>query len=776
MDANNPLKREQLLDPEATTAHPLSPDDTHRCQILLHELVHLIGLFLIHSHQSKGARATHVLFDQIIRNLAILETIPDHDGSLLIRRSDCRGDLQQLVRPDYMVLFGNVILQGTDPSHDQEAGSAKWPKHRLSALAQAFNCLSEQAIHALYIQLPGSSEENIERLRLALNIIARYHDAVQEGEAITFRHNQRTLTVPVIADHRGLADPNLTLVAALNGLSAANARALISQAAAYHTISRVGQSEDSSTPMCMSSYNQIFDVRSLRSQIVKPPLEVNNLPWLENRELSADVACRENFVGDGDADVSQETGNRPSGIVEAPSLVEPADRVPAFKAEDLAPYLDMADTRITQALQLLREDDYARLQPLDLGRRFIVLTRLLYALDKKCQDPAVIDNVLDLLRRRLVRVSDEVLICLTAKRQGLKIEMPGRTVIVGLVHPRLFDLIALIKEHIVAQQRIEVIKKIAFDFDLCHLTALADGFGLSIPDAHHILNLLKDCFGADGTFHRSVFENQANNMVQHENAIFEILWCFLKETPRREDRLNFLNALQLVMARLKHPKQALQFLLADICQEPAGISYTDRNAFALSTILLHAENKELYVDISRTPDDVLIARRKLSQLVKHYARWRLEIDQVRFGTKVRTIHHMVQQAVARPAQTEHAGFEVTFLLALEREALIFSALVGGHSARILLREALAAYGDADAEIYRRPLVKQLVVQLLDQLQTVVRCLGCAGHTGDIKNLNALGKNARRLMGLVAHPAHRLRVKQVLKYAVKACRAIASRGR
>ncbi len=741
-----------------------------RCRILLLELLRLIGLFLTHARLSKGVQATNVIFDQIVRHLRILEAMPGHEGGLLIRRTDCSGDVTLDV-PEYAVLFGDVFLQGGDHLVSQELPSGSKRRTQLqSALRQTFRCLRDQAVHALYIRFPGHGDENIDRLRLSLNIVARFRSAAMEGGSISFRYNQRTLIIPLIADFRGVPDPNLTLMAALNGLSAANTRALMAQACAFQNMSRSGDKRTIQGPG-MNSYNQIFEVRSLRSQMVKPPVEVNNLPWLQVAASSVrDAVCM--AVEDGAGPAGSECGRAvsPSVIrrVDAPQ----SDVENALEPRDLVPYLDLSQKEIRTAMNALWERDYDGLAPAQLGRRFATLSQLLYAIDKRCQDPRVIDAVLGLLRRRLADVPEHILSCLEARRQGLKINVPGRAVLVGMVHPRLFDLLTLIQEHLFAQRRIAVIRDLSFEFDDCHIHALAEAFGITVSDAHVVLKSLADCFGDDGTFHRAIFENCVDVMARHDNAIFDILWCCLKETPARLDRLSFLNAFRQIIIRLRDPQQSLRFLLADICQVPDGISLTDRNAFSLATVLLHSDKQ---VDTRNEAEDALIARPKLSSQLKQYAAWHLEVDRHRYMSKFRTIHYSAQQALRRGEDDRPAGFEPSFLLALEREALIFTALVGGNTARILLREALDTYGHPDPRWLIRLSSSQSLGTLVAQLQLVVRCLGRAGHSEDIHRLNTLGRNARRLLGQDTRPEHRARVKELLNHAMKACRAISSRG-
>lgn len=734
--------------------------------ILLGELVHLIGLFIAHSKNAEGVRATDVLFDQMVRQLDLLSRMHGHEGGILIRRTHCKAPVSPL-DADYSAFCGDLIVSASD-----DAPAVKQASHLKSAISKAFQCFSEQGIHSLYIKMPGDDPKDIDQLRLAMHIMARFRPAVIDASSIRFRCYGRALTFSVINDVYGDPDPNLTLTAALNGLSPVNARELIKQAAAFHKLNVPGGA-DSEASERINSYNQIFAVRSLRSQIAKPPIEVNNLPWLR---VHSAPACQPDVVPE-----EKQMEKTPGAEMETPAMpLNGASRrsdldlaiTPEQCRQLIALYINPDDENHRDGINALVADDYGELEPKRIGERLILVTRLLYALEKSCQDPAVIDRLIDLFQRRLKRARDEVLSNIVAKRRSLKIIADGRSIVVGMVHPRLFDVITLVTEHVAAERRMAIILAIAFNFDPCHARSLADGFGITDSDAHHILRILDGCFNTHGSFIRPTFEGRIGIMAQYENVIFEILWCFLKETPRRQDRLNFLNALQLLMVRLRNPKRAVQFLLADICQSPSAVAFTDRNAFSLANILLHKENKELYIDINRTREDVLNIHRRINKEVRQYVFWRLDVDHVRIISKLKTIHQFLQDALSMPGG-ERRPFEIPFLLALEREAIIFLAIAGGHTARSFLRELLDQYGAPDSDFYRQAAKTKFLSEVMAQLQIVIRALGRAGNSEDVARFSALQDKEDAFCRLAPHPAHTLRVRQSLKWIPKAIKMIHS---
>ena len=736
-------------------------------KVLLGEFIHLLALFWIHSRSAGAARASEVLFRQLLQHMSILTKMPNHTGEILVRR--VHHQLRSThSAPDYVVIFGNLLINSQE---ERKSVASQQFSHLKSALGRACECFAEQDIHSLLLRLPGNSTDSIEKFRFSLHILTRYYGAARNGTSITFRYYGRSLVVPIIADRDGKQDPNLTLMAALNGLSAVNARQLIRQAQAYVKMDLSESMDESSTQSHIGSYDQIFRVRSLRAQVVQPPVEINNLlfPYgahmpdcIPNDELPPNIAT---WSG---AEQSICDAGQGDGI--------PLEVHFANYRQKLADVLGTADKSAESELDALLADDYADLNPTALGNRFAALSKLIYALEKRSQDPAVTADLLDFLRIRLKAVDDEVMANIVTQRQGIKIVFQGRSVLVGMVHSHLYDLISLLKEDVVVRQRMAIIKEIAFQVDPCHINLLADGFGIAVSDAHQIFRLLQGCFSANGRFIRPTFESRVDEMSRHENVIFEILWCFLRQTPQRNDRVNFLNAVQLLMARLNDPKRALQFLMTDICLNPEMVCYTDRNAFALSNILLHKENRELYIDVHRTPEDVLTMVRPQNRKVHRYADWRLEVDHGRYLRKMRAIAKNIHQVLALDPGTGPRPFELSFLLALEREAIIFLAIVQGRTARLAIRETLDRYGDPSSAVYQNTSIHNCLPLLIPHLQVVVRALGLIGDQEDIERLTSLERRVKILSELDTHPAHGLRVKQMMRWIPRAIETIHSNVR
>lgn len=768
-----------LIDPPDGSLWTSLEDESAQWRIVLAEFAHLLGLFLRHAGQAKSARVTAVLFEQMMRHLMILEQMPGHDGYLVVHNKGDGGS-GPADEPAYQILFGLLTVQSNRNSFAAEDSMVSKRMALLdSGLEQAFEYLSEQRIDVLYFELPAGSAKRTDQLRLSLNIVARYRSAVVNATSITFRYFGRALTIPLIRDNHGNPDPNLTLVAGLNSLTTVNARALIKQAEAYCQMKTVLSSNSKGITALNDNYNQIFQVRSLRTQIIRPPVEVNNLSAMEVMQRSKRKTLKEQ------AAIDQTTGNATDDSIAAGSLdvlMRPITvpnnvlkKITQLERSFFTDWIDVDDPKYETALKAILSDSYAELNTTDIGRRLAAVSGLIYAVEKRCQDPAVIDRLLFVLQDRLMLAAKQVLANIHVQNQGLKLFSNGRAVIAGLMHQRLVDLVSLVKDKVITRHKFEIIRSVGFDFNPAGFHTLGRGFNLQPNNVHILMELLKNCFEAGGGFHREEFESNVDRMAPYADTLFEILWCFLKLTPRRKDRLAFVNAIPVLMTHLKDPDRALRFILDDLCQDIFQIDFTDRNALVLANILLRTENKELYIDLQRTPEHVLDQAIDENAAAKRYVVWRLNTDNIRIVTKFKTIHMALAKALQATKEEQAEPQETQYLFALEREVLIFMSLAGSMSARGYLHHALLQYGDSSAEIYQNDYIGHYLSQLINHLRIVIRGFGCLGELDDIAVLMVLKSHVEPLSALASHPAQALAVKRAFKWVDSSIKAIQTRN-
>lgn len=737
-------------------------------RILLIELINLLSLFFIHSCNAKGARATAVLFDQIVQRLNILDKMTGHESGIIIRRISYSASVFE-GKPDYFLSFGQMAFRGS------EAIVLNGPKGKSShvlglALEQALACFNDLGIYSFFLQLPGASSTRVDQLRLALNILARFRSSVGHNASITFRYFGRAMAIPLIRDSEGIPDPNLTLVAGLNGLSAVNMREIVKQAVAFCSLAPPQDDIE-----CMSqNYNKIFKVRSLRSQLVQPLVEMNNLPWMRADEGPIQV---KDEIHDDSLEVSSQATEPASDGVKKVTVERhiPFDLAvtPDFDlmAADLNSYMETSDQEVAGAMDSLFDFDFDQLTPEEFGNHVKMVSQLLNRLSSDHTTPSLA-RLLNFLRDRFEQFPEEILSHMAVQRQGLRVELQGRKFIVGMVHPQLLNLVSFVKERIELQHKIDAVCDFGHHLLQPNNNDLVRRFSISEEDAKNIKSLLAKCFNDKGRFLRSHFTANIDKLSQHGNMLFEILWCILRQTTVTQDRLALINTIPLLIERLGDAENALTFLLSDLFQDSKKVELSDRNAFALATLMLRTHNKERNIDIDSTPEEVLAVRKSLNKKLIRSTADRLATNAMRVRSKFHTIREILaQNATIHPTDDKISLLSFKFLLALEREGLIFMALVGTPTAHVVISDALAYYGDPSAQIYHKQLSSQNLLDLMGHLRIVLKCIARLGEPEDLEKLKVLERAVPRLMALNTDPTYTQAVRQTLKWAEPAIRAI-----
>ncbi len=313
-----------------------------------------------------------------------------------------------------------------------------------------------------------------------------------------------------------------------------------------------------------------------------------------------------------------------------------------------------------------------------------------------------------------------------------------------------------------AQRQSRAIELLVSQRNSATIGAVSQAFKIPVNDTERITFLLQDLFDGRETVNRQAFEPLLDELTQHENHAFEMLWCYFKVFQGPANRVVFLNALQHLISRIRRPKHALRFLLADFCRFPEWAAPSDRYAIMLANILLRTYNKELDVDIEMTPEEVLNVRNGLDRDVIHYAQFRIDAAGHRFTDKVRSVHARLVAAL-KAAPPDRQVPSIRPLLELEREIFIFLALLSGAVAHQILRAALKEYGDPRVGIYRCTDSVNAVPVFLQQLKIVVRGVGRVGSSGDLALLRQIRAYGGELAGLNDTPENRQSVVRIIEW-------------
>ncbi|MBW1989293.1 MAG: hypothetical protein JRI97_07085 [Deltaproteobacteria bacterium] len=667
-----------------------------------------------------------------------LDGMPNHDGRLVVRyRGRLLGGDDEVSRElDYLVSFGPVTL---DMQRIRLAARrlGKDGEGLEKTFSDSCSLLAKAGINTLYASCCNTA--NQPRLETCLDALAAYlsYMAADEDE-----RDPDAGPYPIIHDEARRPSANLTLLAAVNGMSRGPVQVLVNQVQTMMT--RAGARDPLLRYTCV--YDAVFAFRKLWGVLVRPPLEVNNLRWLV-------------------ADTRKEGMNeRLAGLVR-------------LVGGEFGP----DNRKSPRILDALCAGDYGFIPPEELCERMGVLSELIDALTIRAASPSTsvgqadhvdentISEILDLIRSRLARVPDQVWEKLVPGSTTLSCVTAGGKKITRHVDARLMDLNLFYRRRAAVNKKMKSLLAGKATFGLEDFEVVASDFGISVEDAADLVDLLQSCFDEKGHFLRPAFEKNIPAFCRHERDVFGFLWHYLKEHMDTGDRLALLNALQLLINRMRNPNRALEALLTGMLANPETVSFADRNALILANVLVRKFNKELLKDTKMTPEEVLHVVDGLDGMAVAHVRDILEEEKEKVFLKVRTVHGMLKNAMDPYAW--HTSLPLGYLLTLEREIYILMALVGGPVARSVLFSALWEYGNPESSVYKLAEREDQVMWIFHLLQVVIRGLGRVGEPQDAQVLLGLKSHAAAFSEKSTDPKAADQVKRFLAWADKSARAL-----
>ena len=212
-----------LNEPEAPEAQKpiagLSDQDESldNWRILLVELSYLLNASFRDAHYWEGVKAEKDTFRQFVRVVRELNRMPGHDHIIHIQFRGSQSSKHE-EKIDYVITLGDVTI-------DMPAIAALTKrmglrvKHLEGRLQKSFEAFEEQGIKTLFVKIPEGSEDSMEPMQVALRVLSCFNHAVENDTPIVFARNGDQYSLPPIADDMKKPDPNLTMLAALHGLS-----------------------------------------------------------------------------------------------------------------------------------------------------------------------------------------------------------------------------------------------------------------------------------------------------------------------------------------------------------------------------------------------------------------------------------------------------------------------------------------------------------------------------------------------------------------------------
>ena len=750
-----PSKPAAVQETEPKETSPSEGDQLDRWRMLLVELAYLLNGSFRDAHYWEGVKAEKDTFRQLVRIFSELDQKPGHSGSVQIHHRGSRSaKISENI--DYVVTFDDVTIDvATIISLTKRMGLRV--KHLEGRIFKSFECFADQGIHTLTVTIPDQSDESLDTMRVSLRVISCYNHAVDNDSAIEYVKDDQKYSLLPVSNELNQPDPNLTLVAALNNLSADAMGKLVQKVNNLIKAGKLPVPPDQSANV----YHAIFRIKSLRQKLVKPPIEIGGnttkaSQMAEQSGQKTDTAGGEEPPPDPppaeeqpSADAVEDTGQTiDPGIVKA--------RVAQFAKEAFG----SSPQHARQTVKSIFGGDYDHIDQEKLGERLTLITDLIRTMEENPKGQEIMQAVLERIQNGMDQMPEEVLNDVVVVNGEAKFWSDEGETTVSDLNENVLTAIDTAKQRTAEKKKKRAALSPAAEFDTPQYEAMAKNFDISAEDAENIVQIFRNCFDHQGNFLRAYFEQNLEKFVPYETKGFNILWEFLKETPRRNDRLPFLNSLQLLIKRIKNPIRATKILLADFILDPANVEYWDRNAMMLANQFLRTYNKEINMDIEITPEEVLLVKEGLDSSVVNYAKWKVDGEQERFFEKIVTIRKKLLQTLD-PASSVDQLLPIRFLLALEREVHIFLALVGGNTAHTAIQGALSVYGNPASQVYMLKESLSQMPALLQHLAVLIRGFGRVGNIVDLALLNDIKSRQQEFIDLADDARHDALIKRIM---------------
>jgi hypothetical protein len=767
----------------AAAAETLSPEELDRRRILLVEMAYLLNACFRDVQYWEGVKTEKETFKQLAVILLQLAQLPGHQGLLQIsRRSGVQSKSGD--RPDYVIRLGELCIDTAIVAAVIKRMGIRF-KHIEGRIYKFNETLAAEGIESMRLRLPEDSPESMETLRVALRILSCYRLAAEKSIPITYVRQGASIQLAPVCDERRLPDPNLTMLAAVNDLSAAAVQDLALKVSALMQRPE-GAALRGRVP---NVFQALFAIKSLREKLNRPPIEVNS-------DRGSGEASAGSPMNGGGSFARMDSG-APAGAeaaVGAPPAAGPANPAAAAtgpsanasEAGTTAATAVMDDAALraglvqvlagvpagpsADAVHHLFAQDYGSMDASDLGGRLSQMSQLLAAMQANPAGTRLMETVLQRVQAGMDQLPAELLTDVVVEKNEVKVWEGGRERVVGRVEEHLAQAIDAAKDHAAVRRKLRTDSGTEPIYLSRDSAGLCRFFDLPAEDMEAILSLFRSCFDHRGSFQKALFEKRVPELARYHKKVFLVLWEFLKEMPRRTDRLPFLNSLQLMMKEIRQPLQAVRILLSDVVGDPAQVSYPDRNAVMLSTQFLRTYNKEINVDIELTPEEILRVQAGLDSKVVNYAGWKVNGEQKRFLTKAVSIRKRLTAAF-EPGMAGASAMPAKFLLALEREIHIFMALVGGTTAASILHSALGVFGNPESSFYTAEEGRRQLNALLQHLSVLIRGVGRVGTEIDLMLIDQVRQREKEFLKMASDPRQATLVRRVFNWTEPAKKEI-----
>jgi hypothetical protein len=611
---------------------------------------------------------------------------------------------------DYELALGDILLDYQVAQKVEEREPAQG-KGLCAKLLRAFTILSGRQLFNFSIEVRADAEgENNGRHEKALKaLVGFYHP--EECDADFF-----------VRDEYGLPNINLTLLAATNNVRADSLQQLVVMIKPL----LLGPEPAPELRYFTTVYDVILASKRYRQQLPKMAIEVNNVQQLM---LNSRINPKRTVEG-----------------VQVARLVLSRYGSDPKKASEL--------------ISSISEEGYRNVQTKVMGQRLTQASEFLEMAAESENKESLQKEALQNIEQGLEFIPDEVYDEIRIEGDKVSsVDEQGKKTSWSL-HQKVYELVSYFKQRALTKRKVRDINNHEVEFDAIDFAVIAKNCKISEGEAQHLIELLKECFSKNGRFRRASFEKNIPDFLRYEDNVFEFLWYYMKELGNKDDRIAFLNSIQLLVGQLRKPEKALTILLADIFSPNSLGRFSDRNGLMLAIILLRTYNQEEKTHIEHTPEEVLCVQEGLNQEMVRVSLDFFRHNQEQVVLKVRRLTELLLKISVKKAHQEER-MQMRFLLSLMREVVVFCSLIGGRISESTVKGVVREFGNPASTFYRHIEDKSQISQGLKLLQVAARGLKRFDDPNAANLLETIADREDEFAELDDNPTHREIVKKIL---------------
>lgn len=648
------------------------------------------------------------LFVDFLKRIA---KAPKFDGKICcrLRGQQCPSKEASSETYDYELSFGNFLLdyQVAQIVEEREGGKGAVI---YAKLMEAFKAMSVMDIFNFSIDFGAGEEPDYLKIENTFKHLSHFYAKKNSKDRV------------VVNDEYNQPHINLTLLSATNNVKSSALQNLVNKIKPLILNPKPGSKLNSFATV----YDAILASKNYRDQLKKMPIEVNNVQWL-TKTLQTD-----------------------------PEQIARAVQVSRLVLAKYGNNPKMA----SEVMSSINSEGYSNIRADVMGKRLSLATNFIDLAEESDDKEVLQEEALGNIELGLEQLSDEVFDSISIENNEVSSVNNEGHHTKWSIHDKILDLLSFFKQRSTTKKKIKDITNKNVQFGAADYSVIAKNFKITELEAAHLIDLLRACFDGNGRFRRVFFEKNISEFVQYESKVFEFLWHYLKELSTRQDRVSFLNALQLLVAKLQRPQDALKILLSDMFNRSSTINFSDRNGFILATILLRYRNKEERSNVEHTPEEVLLVRKGLNKDMVNVVLGFFEKNQEFIIQKVKNITRLLFSASAKKSQNDEE-LPPRFLLYLLRELAIFLALIGGSSSQAIIHGLVKEFGNPDSSYYRDMQAKENLRYSLLLLQVATRALKRFNVPQSEAVLDEIVQKSDVFLNLYNDPTHHRNVKKVL---------------